>query len=161
MVAKIILLLVIAAFVYTNARIIPIIRMQLMSRGHSFTTTFFFMAGILEGKVDFEAEPAWVVEKQGFGAGCGFGGGFQTGAHAQRADDFERRDLFSRHEIAEIVKQLRKFEYRLKRPNPPKKDFLAYIDYEKQLDALRLLALSKNSVNKKSKRIHLRLHWGF
>lgn len=54
-------------------------------------------------------------------------------------DDLERRGLFSRHEIAEIVKQRRKFEYRLKRPSPLKQDFVAYIDYEKSLDALRLL----------------------
>ncbi|XP_022848287.1 U3 small nucleolar RNA-associated protein 6 homolog isoform X1 [Olea europaea var. sylvestris] len=70
-------------------------------------------------------------------------------------DDLERRGLFSRREIAEIVKQRRKFEYRLKRPSPLKQDFLAYIDYEKQLDALRLLrkkSLSKNSGNKKTKK---------
>ncbi|KAI8002026.1 hypothetical protein LOK49_LG09G00307 [Camellia lanceoleosa] len=54
-------------------------------------------------------------------------------------DDLERRGLFSRREIAEIVKQRRKFEYRLKRPSPLKQDFIAYIDYEKQLEALRLL----------------------
>ncbi|KAK9064170.1 hypothetical protein SSX86_015550 [Deinandra increscens subsp. villosa] len=54
-------------------------------------------------------------------------------------DDLERRGLFSRREIAEIVKQRRKFEYRLKRPSPLKEDFLAYIDYEKSVDALRLL----------------------
>ncbi|CAN4127605.1 unnamed protein product [Withania somnifera] len=54
-------------------------------------------------------------------------------------DDLERRGLFSRQEIAEIVKQRRKFEYRLKRPSPLKQDFLAYIDYEKSLDSLRLL----------------------
>lgn len=54
-------------------------------------------------------------------------------------DDLEQRGLFSRHEIAEIVKQRRKFEYRLKRPSPLKQDFVAYIDYEKTLDALRLL----------------------
>lgn len=54
-------------------------------------------------------------------------------------DDLERRGLFSRLEIAEIVKQRRKFEYRLKRPSPLKQDYLAYIDYEKSLDALRIL----------------------
>ncbi|GFS29410.1 hypothetical protein Acr_00g0006530 [Actinidia rufa] len=54
-------------------------------------------------------------------------------------DDLERRGLFSRREIAEIVKQRRKFEYRLKRPSPLKSDFEAYIDYEKNIDALRLL----------------------
>lgn len=54
-------------------------------------------------------------------------------------DDLERRGLFNRREIAEIVKQRRKFEYRLKRRSPLKEDFLAYIDYEKKLDELRLL----------------------
>ncbi|XP_024983638.1 U3 small nucleolar RNA-associated protein 6 homolog [Cynara cardunculus var. scolymus] len=54
-------------------------------------------------------------------------------------DDLERRGLFSRREIAEIVKQRRKFEYRLKRPSPLKQDYLAYIDYEKSVDALRVL----------------------
>ena len=54
-------------------------------------------------------------------------------------DDLEQRGLFSRREIAEIVKQRRKFEYRLKRPSPLKEDFLAYVEYETQLDALRRL----------------------
>ncbi|XVF26061.1 hypothetical protein REPUB_Repub13aG0267500 [Reevesia pubescens] len=54
-------------------------------------------------------------------------------------DDLERRGLFTRREIAEIVKQRRKFEYRLKRPSPLKQDFIAYIDYETQLDSLRQL----------------------
>ncbi|KAK9227687.1 hypothetical protein WN943_012742 [Citrus x changshan-huyou] len=54
-------------------------------------------------------------------------------------DDLERRGLFTRHEISEIVKQRRKFEYRLKRPSPLKQDYLAYIEYESQLDALRRL----------------------
>ncbi|XP_011096052.1 U3 small nucleolar RNA-associated protein 6 homolog isoform X2 [Sesamum indicum] len=63
-------------------------------------------------------------------------------------EDLERRGLFSRGEIAEIVKKRRKFEYRLKRPSPLKQDFLAYIEYEKQLDALR--RLRKKSVLRKS-----------
>ncbi|KZV16145.1 hypothetical protein F511_13281 [Dorcoceras hygrometricum] len=70
-------------------------------------------------------------------------------------DDLERRGLFSRREIAEIVKRRRKFEYRLKRPSPLKQDFLAYIDYEKNLESLRLLrkkSLSKNSGGKKLKK---------
>ncbi|KAI7746801.1 hypothetical protein M8C21_007708 [Ambrosia artemisiifolia] len=54
-------------------------------------------------------------------------------------DDLERRGIFSRREIAEIVKQRRKFEYRLKRPSPLKQDYIAYIDYEKAIDALRIL----------------------
>ncbi|XP_057753057.1 uncharacterized protein LOC130970890 [Arachis stenosperma] len=65
-------------------------------------------------------------------------------------DDLEQRGLFSRLEIAEIVKQRRKFEYRLKRPCPLKQDFLAYVDYETQLDALS--ALRKKSVARELKK---------
>ncbi|XP_071686729.1 uncharacterized protein [Rutidosis leptorrhynchoides] len=70
-------------------------------------------------------------------------------------DDLERRGLFSRREIGEIVKQRRKFEYRLKRPSPLKEDYLAYIDYEKSVDALRILRKKSlvrelNNNNKKS-----------
>lgn len=54
-------------------------------------------------------------------------------------EDLEQRGLFTRREIAEIVKQRRKFEYRLKRPSPLKQDFLTYIEYETQLDTLRML----------------------
>ncbi|KAF4372560.1 hypothetical protein F8388_027233 [Cannabis sativa] len=54
-------------------------------------------------------------------------------------DDLERRGIFTRREINEIVKQRRKFEYRLKRPSPLKQDYLAYIEYETQLDSLRRL----------------------
>ncbi|CAN0918665.1 U3 small nucleolar RNA-associated protein 6 homolog [Linum grandiflorum] len=57
----------------------------------------------------------------------------------EELDDLERRGLFTRREIAEIVKQRRKFEYRLKRPSPLKQDYLTYIDYETQLDRLRRL----------------------
>ncbi|XP_056159831.1 uncharacterized protein LOC115677921 [Syzygium oleosum] len=65
-------------------------------------------------------------------------------------DDLERRGLFTRREIAEVVKQRRKFEYRLKRPSPLKEDFLAYIDYETQLDALR--RLRKNSLAREARK---------
>lgn len=54
-------------------------------------------------------------------------------------DDLERKGIFTRAEIGEIVKQRRKFEYRLKRPSPLKQDFIAYVDYESQLDELRRL----------------------
>lgn len=73
-------------------------------------------------------------------------------------EDLESRGIFSRGEIAEIVKQRRKFEYRLKRPSPLKQDYLAYIDYEKSLDALRLLRRKavarqlKEKGNKKTKK---------
>ncbi|GAB2301069.1 hypothetical protein Dimus_035105 [Dionaea muscipula] len=54
-------------------------------------------------------------------------------------EDLEERGIFTRQEIAEIVKRRRKFEYRIQRPSPLKQDYLAYIEYEKQLDALRKL----------------------
>ncbi|KAJ7294500.1 hypothetical protein O6H91_08G107700 [Diphasiastrum complanatum] len=62
-------------------------------------------------------------------------------------EDLEKRGLFSRSEIKEIVRRRRDFEYLLKRPSPLKQDFLRYIEYEKQLEALRKLkkkALIKN-----------------
>ncbi|KAK2644522.1 hypothetical protein Ddye_019717 [Dipteronia dyeriana] len=59
-------------------------------------------------------------------------------------DDLERRGIFPRREISEIVKQRRKFEYRLKRRSPLKEEFLAYVEYETQLDAL--CRLRKKSV---------------
>lgn len=65
-------------------------------------------------------------------------------------EDLEQRGLFNKREIAEIVKQRRKFEYRLKRPCPLKVDFVAYIDYETQLDALR--RLRKKSVARELKK---------
>ncbi|KAM1875558.1 hypothetical protein FF1_043000 [Malus domestica] len=54
-------------------------------------------------------------------------------------DDLEKEELFTRRELAEIVKQRRNFEFRLKRPSPLKEDYLAYIDYETKVDKLRRL----------------------
>lgn len=65
-------------------------------------------------------------------------------------DDLERRNLFSKLEISEIVKQRRKFEYRLKRPSPLKQDYLNYIEYEKNLDTLR--NLRKKAVSREMKK---------
>lgn len=72
-------------------------------------------------------------------------------------DDLERRGIFTRDEISEIVKQRRKFEYRLKRPSPLKQDFIAYIDYESRLDELRRLrrkavAIQSGDEEKKKKK---------
>jgi U3 small nucleolar RNA-associated protein 6 len=66
-------------------------------------------------------------------------------------EDLEQRGLFNKREIDEIVKQRRKFEYRLTRPCPLKEDFVAYIDYETQLDALR--RLRKKSVARELKKL--------
>ncbi|CAL5386120.1 unnamed protein product [Camellia sinensis] len=81
-------------------------------------------------------------------------------------DDLEHRGLFSRREIAEIVKQRRKFEYKLKRLSPLKQGFIAYIDYEKELEALRLLrkkavAWELKKQNKKMKKLEHRGFWRF
>ncbi|KAH9328245.1 hypothetical protein KI387_000353, partial [Taxus chinensis] len=54
-------------------------------------------------------------------------------------DDLEKRGLFIKAEIKEIVKKRRDFEYLLKRPCPLKEDYIRYIEYEKQLEALRNL----------------------
>lgn len=62
---------------------------------------------------------------------------------ADELDDLEKRGLFTRLEIAEIVKRRRDFEYRLKRPSPLKQDYLLYIEYEQQIDALRNLRKRK------------------
>ena len=58
-------------------------------------------------------------------------------------EDLVTRNLFTRHEIAEIVKRRRDFEYRLKRPRPLKQDFLDYVDYESKIESLRLIRKKK------------------
>ncbi|XP_020093053.1 U3 small nucleolar RNA-associated protein 6 homolog [Ananas comosus] len=62
---------------------------------------------------------------------------FRLERMADELDDLERRGLFSRAELTEIVRRRRDFEFRLKRPSPLKHDYLAYIDYERRVDALR------------------------
>ncbi|KAL3678909.1 hypothetical protein R1sor_021865 [Riccia sorocarpa] len=54
-------------------------------------------------------------------------------------DDLEKRGLFERHEIREIVRKRRDFEYLLKRPFPIKGDFIRYIEFEQNLESLRKL----------------------
>lgn len=66
-------------------------------------------------------------------------------------DELESRGLFSRREISEIVKKRRQFEYRLKRKQPLKQDYLSYIEYESHLDAFRKLRKKSISNSKKWK----------
>lgn len=54
-------------------------------------------------------------------------------------DDLEKRGLFTRSEIKEIVRKRRDFEYLLKRHSTLKQDYVRYIEYEKKLEALRIL----------------------
>ncbi|KAL8130159.1 hypothetical protein V2J09_019314 [Rumex salicifolius] len=66
-------------------------------------------------------------------------------------EDHERQGLFSKAEIDAFVRARREYEYRLKRPSPRKSDFLTYIDYEKSVEALRILRKKKKSRDLKEK----------
>ncbi|GAB5585659.1 U3 snoRNP protein [Umbelopsis nana] len=52
-------------------------------------------------------------------------------------EDLEKKNLFSKTEIKAIVKKRTNFEYALKRRITKKVDFLRYIEYEMNLEALR------------------------
>lgn len=60
-------------------------------------------------------------------------------------EDLERRKLFDRKELKEIVRKRTNFEYLLKRKAPLKDDFLRYIEYEKDLEALRKIRKARIS----------------
>ncbi|KAF8928593.1 U3 small nucleolar RNA-associated protein 6-domain-containing protein [Dissophora ornata] len=51
--------------------------------------------------------------------------------------DLEQKGIFSKKEITSILKKREKFEYALKRRISKKADFLRYIEYETNLEALR------------------------
>ncbi|KAG0370910.1 U3 small nucleolar RNA-associated protein 6-domain-containing protein [Gamsiella multidivaricata] len=51
--------------------------------------------------------------------------------------DLEQKGIFSKKEIKSILKKREKFEYALKRRISKKADFLRYIEYEMNLEALR------------------------
>ncbi|KAF9146480.1 U3 snoRNP protein [Mortierella sp. GBA39] len=51
--------------------------------------------------------------------------------------DLEQKGIFSKTEVKSIIKQRQKFEYALKRRISKKADFLRYIEYEMNLEALR------------------------
>ncbi|KAJ2850506.1 U3 snoRNP protein [Coemansia brasiliensis] len=52
-------------------------------------------------------------------------------------EDLERRGLFTKHELKAIVKKRTKFEYALRRRRASRADFLRYVEYETNVDALR------------------------
>ncbi|KAJ2839554.1 U3 snoRNP protein, partial [Coemansia sp. 'formosensis'] len=52
-------------------------------------------------------------------------------------EDLERRKLFTKPELKSIVKKRTKFEYGLRRRRVSQADFLRYIEYEINVDALR------------------------
>ncbi|KAF5193942.1 U3 small nucleolar rna-associated protein 6-like protein [Thalictrum thalictroides] len=76
---------------------------------------------------------------------------FRTERMLDELDDFEKKGIFTPLEIKEIARKRTNFEYKLKRPSPLKEDFLAYIEYEMQLDSLR--RLRKKSVSRQLQEI--------
>ncbi|KAI9482362.1 U3 snoRNP protein [Coemansia sp. RSA 989] len=52
-------------------------------------------------------------------------------------EDLERRGLFTKNELKAIVKKRTKFEYALRRRRACRADFLRYVEYETNVDALR------------------------
>ncbi|MCO5605738.1 hypothetical protein L7F22_059922 [Adiantum nelumboides] len=54
-------------------------------------------------------------------------------------DDLKERRLFSDAEVKEIARRRREFEFRLERRSKMKEDYLSYIEYELQVEKLRLL----------------------
>ncbi|KAJ2713716.1 U3 snoRNP protein [Coemansia spiralis] len=55
----------------------------------------------------------------------------------EELEDLERRGLFSKDELRMVVKRRTKFEYNLRRRRVQRADFLRYIEYELNVDALR------------------------
>ena len=66
-------------------------------------------------------------------------------------EDLARKRIFSDKEIKEIVKKRRDFEYKLKRRESQKSEYLRYIAYETTLDKLRNLRKKRLGYGKKSK----------
>ena len=52
-------------------------------------------------------------------------------------EDLARKRIFSQPEIKEIVRRRRDFEYKLKRRESQKSEYLRYVQYERTLDKLR------------------------
>lgn len=66
-------------------------------------------------------------------------------------EDLARKRIFSTKEIKEIVRKRRDFEYKLKRRESQKSEYLRYIAYESALDKLRNLRKKRLGYGKKSK----------
>eukprot|EP01135_Chromosphaera_perkinsii_P004933 Nk52_evm38s304 gene=Nk52_evmTU38s304 len=77
-------------------------------------------------------------------------------------EDFERKGLFTKTEIKSIVKKRKDFEYTLRRRDVWKGCFISYVEYEENLDALRVKRKARLGIFKKNsasdysikKRIH-------
>lgn len=59
--------------------------------------------------------------------------------------DLQQKRIFSPAEVREILKKRTTFETALIRRTPRKKDFLAYIEYEMNLERLRRMRVKKLS----------------
>lgn len=66
-------------------------------------------------------------------------------------EDLARKRIFSTVEIKEIVRKRRDFEYKLKRRESQKTDYLRYVTYERALDKLRDKRKKRLGYGKKSK----------
>lgn len=63
--------------------------------------------------------------------------------------DFEDKELFSAEEITEIVRKRTKFEYKLQRRISQKADFVAYIKFERALEATRKERLLQSGIKQR------------
>jgi U3 small nucleolar RNA-associated protein 6 len=64
--------------------------------------------------------------------------------------DFLTRDIFNDSEIKQIIKTRREFEYKLMRPQPLKRHFLAAVQYELSLEDQRVRRRNELGINKPS-----------
>lgn len=64
--------------------------------------------------------------------------------------DFLTRDIFNDSEIKQIIKTRREFEYKLMRPQPLKRHFLAAVQYELSLEDQRVRRRNELGLNKPS-----------
>jgi hypothetical protein len=63
-------------------------------------------------------------------------------------EEYQAHSLFSSPEIHSIVKQRTNFEYKIKRKDPMREDFLRYIEYELSLDKLRKMRKQRSGQHK-------------
>ncbi|KAJ1916740.1 U3 snoRNP protein [Mycoemilia scoparia] len=64
-------------------------------------------------------------------------------------EDLEKKKIFNKTEIKAIVKKRTNFEYSVRRRGPTREDFLRYIEYEMNLDALRKKRKSRLGIQSK------------
>ncbi|CAG8461335.1 10171_t:CDS:10 [Ambispora gerdemannii] len=65
-------------------------------------------------------------------------------------EDLEQKKIFTKAEIKVIIKRRTTFEYSLKRIQPQKMDFLRYIEYEMNLEQLRIKRRKRTNIKGKT-----------